>query len=513
MFQSFQPVIELSNVSKNFGPNRVLSKVSFDLLPGEIHALVGENGAGKSTTLGLLYGLLQADAGEVRMEGQALTIQSTAHAQDLGIGCVFQELSLAGELSVAENIYAGRTPSRYGFIDWPRLKKQAEELLSEFDVIIDVLQPVDKLPISTRQVVEIAKALSLNSKVLLLDEPTSALAPDEVKSLFAVLRKLVEKGIGIIYVSHRISEIFEISDRITVLRDGRKISTLPVNGTNHTQVVSDMIGRSVSERTDHISTSSGEVVLSVDDLTLEGEFKNVSFSLHAGEIVGLAGLMGSQRGQIAKALAGIITGCSGQVIVRGKLVHFHSLIDAMKVGIGYVPQERKTDGLFLDLSVRSNLVAASLEKHTRFGFILPTSAYHTAEKAIRAFSVKTSSPDAPIRSLSGGNQQKIMLAKWLETQPDILIIDEPTKGVDVGAKFQIHEELRKCVSEGMAILVVSSDFPELLALSDRIIVVHEGQVVGETNAEDATENSILNLAMGVTTIQAQSTQANQSKVS
>lgn len=492
-----QSLIELRNVSKSFGPNKVLTDVNFELIPGEIHALVGENGAGKSTTFGLMYGLLKPDGGEILLQGTNVSIDNPAHAQELGIGCVFQELSLAGALSVAENIYAGRTPSKLGVIDWPRLKKQAEDLLAEFDVDIDVMQPVDKLPISSRQVVEIAKALSLDSKILLLDEPTSALTPDEVSSLFVVLRKLAARGIGVVYVSHHMSEIFEISDRITALRDGRQVSTRLVAETNTNQVVTDMIGGSVPESSGDVANTRGDVVLSAEGLTLEDQFEDVSFSLHAGEIVGLAGLMGSRRGVIAQALAGIICSWRGQLKVQGKSVHFSSLSEAMKAGVGYVPEERKTDGLFLDTSVRDNLIAASLDRHSQYGFMSPASAYKATEQAISDFSVKTASQDIPIRSLSGGNQQKIMLAKWLDTQPDILIIDEPTKGVDVGAKFQIHEELRKRAAKGMAILVVSSDFSELAILADRIIVVREGCITGEIAAQDATEDNILNLAAGI----------------
>lgn len=490
-------LIELRAVSKSFGSNKVINHVDFELRPGEIHALVGENGAGKSTCLGMMYGLHQPDGGSIYLSGKKTVIDNPAHAQRLGIGCVFQELSLAGGLSVAENIFAGHAPARFGVVNWPELRRRAETLLEEFNLAIDVSAPVDRLPISTRQVVEIAKALSLNSRVILLDEPTSALTPDEVEALFAILRELTKRGIGIVYVSHHMSEIFSIADRITVLRDGRRISTRKPSETSESEIVSDMIGGHVPTGAKRASGSVGDVLLEADALAFPGIFEDVTLSLRRGEIVGLAGLMGSRRGVIAKALAGLFTARSGNLKVSGKTVRLRSLSEAMQIGIGYVPEERKTDGLFLDHSVRDNLVAASLKKHTTNGIFSTASARRVTQDAIKRFSVKTASQETSIRFLSGGNQQKVMLAKWLETEPDILIIDEPTKGVDVGAKFQIHDELRKRAAEGMAILVVSSDFPELATLTDRIIVVREGKLVGEISAEMATDDSILRLAAGV----------------
>ncbi|QDG75389.1 sugar ABC transporter ATP-binding protein [Labrenzia sp. PHM005] len=492
-----EPLIELKGVAKSFGSNKVIHHIDFDLQPGEIHALVGENGAGKSTCLGMMYGLHQSDAGSVYLSGKQTIIENPAHAQRLGIGCVFQELSLAGGLSVAENIYAGHAPSRGGIVDWKKLRKSAADLLAEFNLDIDVKMPVDRLPISSRQVVEIAKALSLSSQVILLDEPTSALTPDEVSSLFTILRKLTERGIGIVYVSHHMSEIFEISDRITVLRDGRKISTRKPSETSENEIVTEMIGGQMPTGGEASGSALGEVVLEAKNLSFPGVYEDVSLTLRKGEIVGLAGLMGSRRSVIAKALTGLFSSRSGSLNVKGKDVHFSSLPQAMAAGLGYVPEERKTDGLFLDHSVRDNLIAASLGKHTSNGLFKLASARTATSEAIKRFSVKTKDQDTAIRYLSGGNQQKIMLAKWLETDPDILIIDEPTKGVDVGAKFQIHDELRKRAEDGMAILVVSSDFPELAALTNRIVVVREGKLAGEVRAENATDESILRLAAGV----------------
>ena len=489
-------LISLQTVKKIFGSNVVLENVSFDLRPGEIHALVGENGAGKSTCLSMLYGLHQPTEGHILLDGQSSKIDSPSHAQTLGIGCVFQELSLAGSLSVAENIYAGRAPARFGVVHWTKLYRQAEALLAEFDLSIDVQRPVDSLPISTRQIVEIAKALSLNSRVLLLDEPTSALTPDEVAGLFTVLRNLTKKGIGIVYVSHHMTEIFDIADRITVLRDGHCISTQKTSNTTQPQVVSEMTGQLQLDDIKSATAELGEVVLQVEQLCHNEHYQNISFSLRKGEILGLAGLLGSRRSEIVRTLAGLIQNNSGSIRLNGSEVNFSSIREAMSAGIGFIPEERKTEGLFLESSISENLVAADLQKHTTLGFVNRRTIRRASVQAIETFSVKTEGPEQLIGALSGGNQQKIMLAKWLQRSPDILIIEEPTKGVDVGAKYQIHRELQRRAQEGMAIIIVSSDFPELLSLSQHLIVIHEGRVTGDFSEQIITEQELLHLAAG-----------------
>lgn len=494
--QAVQPLIRLDSVRKSFGSNTVLDGIDFALRPGEIQALCGENGAGKSTCLGLFYGLHQPNAGKIYRDGEEMRIESPSHAQALGIGCVFQELSLAGALSVAENIYAGRAPSRMGIVDWRELRRRAETLLSEFGLDIDVSRPVDSLPISSRQIIEIAKALSLNSRILLLDEPTSALAPDEVDALFHVLRGLTQKGIGIVYVSHHMSEIFRIADRVTVLRDGRRISTRPASETSQEQVVAEMIGSAHPGDVQRSGTASHREVLRLEALSQSGHFEDISFSVKAGEIVGLAGLMGARRSEIVRSIVGLMHGATGQVLLKGQPVRFPSLRDAMDAGVGFVPEERKTEGLFLDQSLSDNLVAASLSDHASFGIMRPESIRQASRSAIDAFSVKTRGVGERIGALSGGNQQKVMLAKWLKRAPDLLIVEEPTKGVDVGAKFQIHTELMRCAANGMAIVIVSSDFPELVSLSNRILVIHEGRLMGDVAAHDATEDALLQMAAG-----------------
>ncbi len=496
------PLIQLDGVGKNFGPNIVLNGVEFDLRPGEVHALCGENGAGKSTCLGLLYGLHQPSKGNVLCNGTEQRIENPFHAQSLGISCVFQELSLAGALSVAENIYAGRAPTRMGVVDWPELRRRAEALLAEFGLDIDVSKPVDSLPISSRQIVEIAKALSLKSRVLLLDEPTSALAPDEVDALFDVLRGLTAKGIGIVYVSHHMAEVFRISDRVTVLRDGQKISTLPVTETSQEQVVAEMIGGAHPGDINRAGKHEGVEVLAVKGLTHPGELEDISFTITAGEIVGMAGLMGARRSEIVRSIVGLMPGATGSVALHGQPTTFKSLRHAMSAGVGFVPEERKTEGLFLEQSLSDNLIAASLSEHTTLGIMRKGSIRQASASAIDAFSVKAGDIADEVGSLSGGNQQKIMLAKWLKRTPDLLIVEEPTKGVDVGAKFQIHTELLRRAADGMAILVVSSDFPELVSLCSRILVVHEGRLMGEIAAREASETALLQMAAGNASAQA-----------
>jgi len=489
-------LISLSSVYKHFGQNTVLEDIHLKVVSGEIQALVGENGAGKSTCLGLLYGLHQPSSGQLRLDDKPVQIENAAHAQSLGISCVFQELSLAGSLSVAENIFASRTPSRLGMVRWKELRRRAEALLAQFDLSLDVTSPVDELPVSTQQIVEIAKALSLDARILLLDEPTSALTPDEVQALFTVLRNLAKKGIGIVYVSHHLTEVFAIANRITVLRDGRSISTRRTADTTPGRVVHEMLGKTQAATSEEAVQPLSTTLLSVERLGSAGRFEDVSFSLKRGEILGLAGLLGSGRSQIVRALAGLATGLTGHIELNGSTVRFRSIRDAMAAGVGYVPEERKTDGLFLTFPLSANLVACSLNRHTKAGLLSQRSIDVASQDAINAFSVKTQGSDDIIGSLSGGNQQKILLSKWLERNPELLIIEEPTKGVDVGAKLQIHRELKRRAAAGMAIIIVSSDFPELVSLSSRILVIRAGRVVDEVAPDDVTEDELLQFAAG-----------------
>jgi ribose transport system ATP-binding protein len=460
-----------------------------------VHALVGENGAGKSTLLGILSGVILPDQGTIEIEGKGVVIDGAARAQALGIGTVFQELSLAGSVSVAENIFVGRFPVLLGIVRWSALRQRAGDILSEFDTRIDVDRPVDSFPLGTRQLVEIGKALSLNSRILLLDEPTSALTVDEVDALFRVLRRLRMRGIGIVYVSHNMAEVFRIADRITVLRDGRMVSTRLVSETSPDAIVRDMVGRHLAALTDHRSVP-GQPALTARGLSRRGEFTGVDLAIRFGEVVGLAGLLGAYRTQLLCTLAGILRPHAGTIEVCGRPVRFHDLRDAMRHGIAYVPDDRRTDGLFMTRSVTENAVVTTLRRFTHMGLVDARASRAAAGQMVNRFHIKTPGLAAPAGKLSGGNQQKLMLSKWLQIDPAILLVNEPTKGVDVEAKNDIHRDIRQLATAGKAVVVLSSDLPELLAVSDRIVVMRDGEVVAALDSRDATEEEVLRIASG-----------------
>lgn len=489
-------LLELKSVSKSFGPTKALRELDFQLQPGEVHALVGENGAGKSTALGLMYGVIAPDTGGVAVEGREHIFRSTSDAQAAGISCVFQELSLAGGLTVAENIFAGHPRQKLGIVDWKRLRADAARLLDEFELDIDIRKSVDSLPVSARQVVEIAKALSLDARILLLDEPTSALAPDEVDALFAIIEKLKSRGIGIVYVSHHLSEIFRISDRITVMRDGRKVASHRTEETSEKEIVSQMVGSLAPTRQGGAAREIGAPVFAAHNISLPGIYDELTFEVRAGEIVGLAGLLGSRSKLIARAVAGLLPASKGSMTLADRPYAPGSIREAIAAGVAFVPEERKSEGLFLGESNLSNLAAANLKRFRRNGLFQRKAAGRATTRAIAQLEIKTAGPEQATGALSGGNQQKVLLAKWLETEPRLLVLNEPTKGVDIGAKQTIHEELNRCASEGMAILVASSDFPELLGLCDRILVIRDGRIVGETYPNDFNEDDLLSVASG-----------------
>jgi ribose transport system ATP-binding protein len=489
------PLLALTGVSKSFGTTRALDDVSFDLAPGEVHALVGENGAGKSTLLSILTGVVAPDSGAIAIDRKVVSIDGPARAQALGIGTVFQELSLAGSLTVAENIFAGRLPTVAGFVRWKELRRRARQVLATFGIRTPVDRTVDSLPAGTRQIVEIAKALSLDSRVLLLDEPTSALTSDEVEALLAILGRLKARNIGIVYVSHKLAEVFRIADRITVLRDGRVVSTRPAASTSPEMVVRDMVGRELASF-EAAAHKPGAVALAARGLSRRGEFEGIDLVLRSGEIVGLAGLIGARRAELARTLAGLAAPHAGIIEVNGKPTSLGSLREAIDHGIAYVPDDRKTEGLFLTRSVTDNVAVTTLRQLSRHGVIDAGASRASARRAVDRFRIKAGGLGAAAGSLSGGNQQKLMLAKWLAIDPAIVIVNEPTKGVDIEAKREIHNELRRLASAGRAILVVSSDLPELLALSDRIVVMREGRIAGTLDGRTATEQDVMRLAAG-----------------
>jgi ribose transport system ATP-binding protein len=490
------PLIAGVGLSKRFGATLALDNVSFEVAAGEVHALVGENGAGKTTLLNILSGVIQPDAGELRIASEKVSIASPKHAQMQGIATVFQELSLTGSVSIAENIFAGRAPARLGLIDWKRLEAAAKDLLGKLGVDIDVRMPLSSLPVSVRQMVEIAKAISLDARVLLLDEPTAALNPTEAKRLFQVIRGVAESGLGLVYISHHLSEVLRIADRITVLRDGRVVTQRLPDATDQAGLVRDMVGREVAGWTRLRNPRERPPLLEARRLSREGQFQDVDLTIGVGEIVGLAGLVGSFRGQLGRTLCGILASSAGEILIRGRAVHWRGLKHAMRERVAYLPEDRKSDGLFPDLSVTANIAAASFSRFAGGGIYSRALAEQAARSAIASLSIRPPEPKIPVRALSGGNQQKTLLARWLETDPEILIVDEPTRGVDVAAKHEIHTILARLAENGAGILVISSDLPELMALSDRILVMRAGHTAGELDAANATEEAIIALASG-----------------
>jgi ABC-type sugar transport system ATPase subunit len=489
-------LLSTRNLVKRFGATVALDGVSFDLAAGEVHALIGENGAGKSTLTNIFSGVVQPDAGDILLGGKPVSIASPRHAQMLGIATVFQELSLTETVSISENIFAGRAPSRFGAIDWPRLEREAHALLAELGIDLDVRQPLTEAPVSVRQMVEIAKAISLDARALLLDEPTAALSPVEVKRLFELIRRLAARGLGIVYISHHLSEVLTIADRITVLRDGRVVAQHRPAETDQEGLVRDMVGRDVARLRRGRASATGPVVLEARNLSRPNEFQDVDLVLKAGEIVGITGLMGSYRSELAQALCGILQPGSGEIRLRGTPVRFRGLAHAIAERIAYVPQDRKNDGLFLDMPLAENIAAASQGKVSRLGVFSRARNEALAGEAMARLGIKASGPQSPARALSGGNQQKALLARWLATDPEIIIVDEPTRGVDVAAKHDIHALLAGLVEKGAAVLLISSDMAELLNLSDRLLVMHAGRIVGELDPATTREEDIIALASG-----------------
>jgi ABC-type sugar transport system ATPase subunit len=490
------PLLEIQEVSKAFAGTQALSRVSFMLAAGEVHALVGENGAGKSTLMNIAAGVLQPDEGSIRMAGETISIDSPRRARALGIGIVFQELSLVESLSVAENIFVDRVPTRGGLVDWRRLEQRTRAILAPFGLAVDPWAVVGDLPVSQRQLVEIAKALSLDVRVFILDEPTSALPPDEVEALFAIIRRLRAQGIGIIYISHHLAEVFAIADRVTVLRDGGVISTKPVSDCDMDGVIRAMVGRDIGEIPARARRSAGPPLLEVRGLSRTKTFESVDLTLRAGEIVGLAGLMGAHRSELGRALGGALRPTAGEIRVSGQSIHRPSVRVALRHGIAYLTDERKHDGLFLDMSIADNVIAPALQRFSRLGVVDAKAAADAAQRQMDRLRIKAPDAGQIVGRLSGGNQQKVMLAKMLQADPRILVIDEPSKGVDIATKQDIHSLLRGLADAGATLLVISSDLPELLALCDRIIVMRDGQIAGEIDGSEATEETILAMAAG-----------------
>jgi rhamnose transport system ATP-binding protein len=487
---------ELRGISKRFGATQALADVSLDLLPGEIHALVGENGAGKSTLVKILAGVHQPDSGTILLDGQPVEIAGPAEARRLGIAVVHQEPRLFPDLTVAENVFIGHAPAGWlGSIDWGATRRAAVALFAELDVQFDVNAPVRGLSMADQQLIEIAKSLSVEARVLILDEPTASLSAHEVERLFAIVRRLRQRGVAILFVSHRLDEVFALCDRATVFRDGRHVVTMATGALTTADLVRHMVGRSVS-LFPKVETPIGDILLKVEGLSLAGSFRDVSFTVRSGEIVGFAGLVGAGRTEVARVLFGIDRRDSGEIRLGGTAVDFTSPSAAMTAGIAYVPEDRHQDGLVLDFTIAQNVTLPILPR--LFPRLLVRAATERAVAAdqTRQFQVRMTGVDQLVGALSGGNQQKVVLAKWLASKPRVLILDEPTRGIDIGAKVEVHRIISELAASGLGIVLISSDLPEVLAMSDRILVMHEGRIAAEIDRAEATEERVMYAATG-----------------
>jgi ribose transport system ATP-binding protein len=491
-------LVEMSDISKSFPGVHALDGCRFELRPGEVHALVGENGAGKSTLMKLLAGIYRPDGGTIRFKGQAVDISSPRAAQDLGISIIHQELNLMGHLTVAQNIFIGREPrGALPFIlDESALNENASKLFEELHIKLDPRARVSNLAVAQQQMVEIAKALSFNSNVLIMDEPTAALTDTEIHELFRIIRHLRERGTGIVHISHRLEELKQISDRVTVMRDGRYVDTVQTAEATIQSVISMMVGRTIFEATPELPEHPDpDVALEVRHLKRGRVIRDVSFELHRGEILGIAGLVGAGRTEVVRAVFGADPRDSGEVIVNGRTALIRTPRDAVAWGIGYLSEDRKRYGLALSMDVETNSVLASLDSFAdRGGRIDVKRTRASALSYVKSLAIKTPSIRQRVRNLSGGNQQKVVIAKWLTADTDVLIFDEPTRGIDVGAKSEIYRLLNDLARQGKAIIMISSELPEILRMSHRIVVMCEGRVTGELRAADATQERIMALA-------------------
>lgn len=486
----------MKEITKRFPGVLALDHVSLELNRGEILALLGENGAGKSTLMKILSGAYVPDSGSIFFDGEKLDVGSPKSTLEKGIAVVYQELKYYNDLSIAENMFVGDMPvNRLGFVEYQKLYQKTEEQLRRVGLNYNPKTLVAQLSVAEKQMVEIAKALSRNAKVLVLDEPTSALNTTEVEHLFEILREVTRQGISIIYISHKMDEIFELSDRVEVLRDGKNIGTVETDKTNINELVAMMVGRTITDMYPKTDVAKGDVVFAARNLEAD-RVHSVSFDVRAGEIVGLFGLMGSGRTEIVETIFGKRRRTDGTIMLNGKKIEVNSPRQAIQAGIGYVPRERKSDGLVLSASVSDNITYAYLDQLTRCGFINFKREEGTVRKWIERLNIKTPSAATCIDSLSGGNQQKGVIAKWLLSDPKLLILNEPTRGVDVGAKVEIYTLMEELCRQGLAIIMISSEMPEVMGISDRIVVVHEGRVTGECLREDFSQERLMMMAIG-----------------
>ncbi|MCY7453378.1 sugar ABC transporter ATP-binding protein [Bacillus altitudinis] len=489
--------IEMHNIHKAFGKNTVLSGVSFDLVTGEVHALMGENGAGKSTLMNLLTGLYSLDQGTILIDGKETAFKNPKEAEQHGIAFIHQELNIWPDMTVLENLFIGKEIyTKFGLLDTKKMKVLAQRQLDRLSVNLSLDQEAGSCSVGQKQMIEIAKALMTDAKVIIMDEPTAALTDREIEKLFQVIESLKKEGVSIVYISHRMEEIFAICDRITIMRDGKTVDTKAIPETNFHEVVKKMVGRELTDRYPERTPSLGDTILEVKQATRKGQFQDISFSVKAGEIVGVAGLMGAGRTEMMRSLFGLDPLDQGEIWVHGKKAVIKKPSDAVKLGIGFITEDRKDEGLMLDASIRENIGLPNLESFSPKGLIDKKNEQDFVDLLIKRLTIKTASSEISARSLSGGNQQKVVIAKWIGIQPKVLILDEPTRGVDVGAKREIYQLMNELTDRGVAILMVSSELPEVLGMSDRVLVIHEGTISGELSKTEATQERIMTLATG-----------------
>ena len=492
-------LLQMKNISKTFPGVKALDNVTLEVKPGEVHALIGENGAGKSTLIKILAGIYSPDEGaQFYFEGKEAEIKKPIDATLKGISIIYQDLSLFPNLTVAENIYIGRDSNSSSLkkINWKGMEEIAERALKELDVQIDVNLTVEKLSIAQQQLIEIARALAFEAKLIVMDEPTSSLSASEVEKLYKVINNLKQKGISIIFVSHKLKELFTVSDRFTVLRDGKYVGTYESKELTEDKLINLMVGRQVLYEKNKGGVQTGETIFEVKGLSKEGNFKDISFELKKGEVLGITGLVGSGRTELAQAIFGVNRPFTGEIKIYGEKVSIKSSEDAVKKGIAYVPESRKTQGLILEQSIINNISLPILKTlRNALGLINRKKEVDLANHYIGSLDVRPALPNLKTGKMSGGNQQKVVIGKWLSTKPKILIIDEPTNGIDIGAKTEIHKLLRKLASEGIGVIMISSELPEVLAVSDRILVMRHGRIAGELGIEEATQENIMNYAL------------------
>lgn len=494
--ESREPVVSMKNISIEFPGVKALDNVSFELRKGEVHVLLGENGAGKSTLMKILAGVYKRTSGEILYKGQPVEYASPKQAMDAGIATVYQELNLIPYLTVAENIFIGRQPMKKGFVDWKSMISHTRGILDTLESDISPMCIVSTLSVAEQQMVEIAKAISKSSDVIIMDEPTSALTEREIDELFAAIRRLTKSGVSIIYISHRLEEIKKIGDRATVLRDGKLISTTELKDVALSELISQMVGRDLDEQFPKEKFKVGEELLRAEHISTKEKLRDCSFTLKGGEILGFAGLVGSGRTELMRAVTAADKRTAGEIYLRGKKVNIGKFKDAVKNGIGLLTEDRKNQGLVLMMSVRSNITLVSLERVMDGIFINYRKEEQVSQEYIEKLNIKTPGSSQTVVNLSGGNQQKVVLAKWLFSQCRIIIFDEPTRGIDVGAKVEIYKLMNELVRQGIGVIMISSELPEILGMSDRIIVMHEGRISGELSGAEATQEKILHLATG-----------------